>query len=318
MKRFITFRVTALATLSAGVIAAVILGWHQYPRAARSYARSKLHAQGWGIQSADDDGYELVADDESDDVTSPDLSYVGMIHDLSYLDLSEYPIDGIDLGQLSELTKLKCLSLGPGKIEEKHLKALRPLKSLESLRLTNTEVTSVGLRYLECLPELESLVLRGSPIDDAGLVAISQLSELTFLDLSKTNITNDGLRYLIILPRLAILRLSDTRINEQAIETLVKMPDVLFITGNTGITRDHIMKLTESGFSVKSDLWGDDPFEFGWSVTPRHSIREIKKEAPIDKTPIEEFVGKGLAEYRETDEPPEPVSTGVFTPKIPE
>jgi Leucine-rich repeat (LRR) protein len=131
----------------------------------------ELSIQGSGIRFADDQF--------RDDVLLRDLP--NHAH-LEILNLNNLAISDSGCRSISQLRKLRELSLDYCEIGDATLIHLRPLESLTLLSLYNTTVS------------------------DAGIAELLRFSDLRHLSLSRTQVTNEGVRQLVALKHLEELR----------------------------------------------------------------------------------------------------------------
>ncbi|MFO0964014.1 MAG: hypothetical protein U0793_00310 [Gemmataceae bacterium] len=160
--------------------------------------------------------------------------------DVYMLDLQRYPISGAALKALKPLRALQILRLEGTRVTGKDLLELAPLPSLGAVRVDNGVITDDTLRLLRehnLLHILASearlgapsktlpwLNLQDKPITDAGLKQLAGIPSLERLYLGNTRITDDGLDVLKTLPALRELRLDNTQVTDDGLKILAKIP----------------------------------------------------------------------------------------------
>ena len=147
-----------------------------------------------------------------------------------------------DLVLLTELPKLKDISLDGHDITDKGLEYVAQVPKLRGLSLTNTNVTADGLARLHSADGLVSLTLHGSTVNDDTIRQLNKLPNLQYLQLVRTTVTsagvkhlgdlsqlrgldllvaasvdNDGLRHLANLTNLETLQLLDTSVSDDGL-----------------------------------------------------------------------------------------------------
>ncbi|KAM4603186.1 uncharacterized protein O3C94_022753 isoform 1-T2 [Discoglossus pictus] len=127
------------------------------------------------------------------------LSCLSGLRCLVELDLTDHTqITDRGVQSISELTRLKTLSLCNTSVSDAGLFHLRGLRLLEELSLDRTKVTSKGVsECIRCLPHLQVLGLSDTPVGDNILkLGIRHCRHLLKVNLSRTRVTNKGLRFL--------------------------------------------------------------------------------------------------------------------------
>lgn len=88
---------------------------------------------------------------------------------------------------MSALTQLESLKMGGALLTDAGMKALEPLRNLQSLDLSKMDITAQGIEPLTKLPKLKRLSLwRSTRIDDRAAPFLLQMKSLEVLDLSET------------------------------------------------------------------------------------------------------------------------------------
>jgi hypothetical protein len=139
--------------------------------------------------------------------------------DLSWLqafepsDLCALALDGVtltidQLAHVIRLTGLRELSLRDTGIDDRMLRTLQSLNSLDSLSLSGARVTGLGMLYLKPLTRLRTLDVSSTAVSGDGLVHLATLPGLESLCLAHTRV-GDGA--MVHLQRLTTLRQLDLR-----------------------------------------------------------------------------------------------------------
>src|SRR5262249_15299340 len=82
------------------------------------------------------------------------------------------------------------------------LKALAPLKNLQTLHLSDTSVANAGMKEVAKLKQLRELNLAVTGVGNAWLLELTKLKNLELLYISESNATKDGVKKLkAALPR---------------------------------------------------------------------------------------------------------------------
>lgn len=141
------------------------------------------------------------------------------------LNLIYTKIAGPGLVSLHGMKALERLDLGANiALEDEGLSHLRPLRSLDMLRVWDTKITDKGLEVVEYLPKLRWLYLSGTAIKGPGLVHLKKVPLLRGLDLRATQITDASLKQLKTQQNLEWVDLSDTAINGKGLTYLSQLP----------------------------------------------------------------------------------------------
>jgi hypothetical protein len=111
-----------------------------------------------------------------------------------HLDWCGSDITGRGFRRISGLKRLKALNLWTCKIKDSAVAHLRPLKTLEWLRLCETSITNKSLKVISELPRIRGLELFDTRITDRGLVHLRGCRKLKHLDLCGTEVTESGVR----------------------------------------------------------------------------------------------------------------------------
>ena len=199
--------------------------WTEVPEAWRSYFKGQIGADPY--DSAD---YRMLREvvrltkvDMSDNATLWDLTPLGKLVDLKYLNISGTRVT--DLVPLRNLTKLEVLNCSRTNVVD-----LEPLKYATSMRELICEETKVSnLSTLANFPKLEKLFCSGSPVRKletitglkdlrcantpiTDLSPLAKVSTLVSLDCSQTNVSD--LQPLAQATKLTLLNIEATAVKE--------------------------------------------------------------------------------------------------------
>jgi hypothetical protein len=193
------------------------------------------------------------------EIADADLSRLGRLTGLQYLDLEASEAAGKAMEAISHLTKLRSLKLANTNIKTKDTAALAKLSRLEYLSINHTDLsdqsfadiqnltclrgihakrcglTGAGIKYLAKLVNLEELILSSDRIGDAGVKALPDMPRLYWLDLDDCQITPACLSSLARFPKLENVNVCWCAPTREAIEALSKIKNLhaLEITGKT-------------------------------------------------------------------------------------
>jgi beta-lactamase regulating signal transducer with metallopeptidase domain len=187
------------------------------------------------------------------------LPFVRHLTGLKELEIYGVETFGPGLIHISHMTKLRVLSIGSERFDDKQLELIRDLASLEVLNLY-VPVGDEGLRYLAALTSLRELSVKYQRITGRGLAHLGNLPSLEFLEIRGDGIgnrtggpNNSALRHLEGLKTLRSLTLySTTNINDSAavhLKNLSNLEELKFIkqSGTINITdkgMPHIGQMT--------------------------------------------------------------------------
>src|SRR5262245_37116713 len=146
-------------------------------------------------------------------VTDLAAEELGQLASLRNLALFDTQLTDEGMKHVGKLTGLDHLTIeGNRSVTDAGVKALRALKDLNTLSLSETQLTDAGLKELREFPQLVSLKLKGTRVTDAGLRELRALPVLNSLDLGGTAVTDAGLKELRELRSLKWLNLQGTRV----------------------------------------------------------------------------------------------------------
>jgi hypothetical protein len=159
-------------------------------------------------------------------ITDASLEGIAQFSRLERLDLRGTPVSDAGSGELA-LLPLRQLDLGE-RITDEGLHALRVVKTLEQLDLSQARVTRVGLSALSGIPGIHTLLL-GASITDADLAALARFKNLKRLDLTAARISDQGADNLTQMVQLEELALSKTRVTDQTLQKLSRLPRLRYL-----------------------------------------------------------------------------------------
>jgi hypothetical protein len=139
-------------------------------------------------------------------ISTPHYHGAGLEHckKLTLLNMANCSIDDEDLSRVGAMTGLIYLDLRDTRVTDAGLSQLAKLQRLEYLHLP-VQTTDAGVRHLAGLTQLRELNLRKSQVTDEALATLQRLTSLTVVDLNHTSVSAYGIRRLsTALPRCAI------------------------------------------------------------------------------------------------------------------
>jgi Leucine-rich repeat (LRR) protein len=159
---------------------------------------------------------------------------------------------------LSELQRLRKLTIRSTGLRDTSLADLPSLTYLESLDLSGTSITGSGLSRLTGLPRLRELNVSRTLIDDEGLAHLSGCRKLQVLNLGATPITDSGLPYIANIPQLRSLVLADQQFGVQGLTALWSAPKIEHINLSA-------VSLAEDGLAGIENLTHLRELELNWT-----------------------------------------------------
>lgn len=164
------------------------------------------------------------------DMECKPLGFLG--DSLRRLNLIYTNIKGPGLGYCRNMRFLERLDLGANvDLGDTAIPFLKPMVSLEMLRLWDTRISDAGLEPIVELKRLRWLYLSGTHLTDAATSVLKKMTFLRGLDLRATRITDRGMRQLATLENLEWLDLSDTRCDGSGLS---------YLTGLKRLARIHL------------------------------------------------------------------------------
>ena len=132
-------------------------------------------------------------------------------HDAGLTDAGLASLEGLDL---------RMLTFSGCRVTDAGLRAVRGMKNLEVLNLSETDVGDAGMVHLVGLAKLYSLNLSRTRLSDAGVESIEKLRGLETLNLTGTAVGEVSVARLKTMVGLFYLLLEPNRFGQQAIEEL--------------------------------------------------------------------------------------------------
>lgn len=111
------------------------------------------------------------------------------------------------LQRLSELPKLRVVSLDRFGVSDDGLRHLGAIGKLETLSVRSDSLTGSGLRQLAMSHSLRTLYIGGNALTDEGTASLAELSGIEVLTLRGENLTDESLAVISKLPNLERLTL---------------------------------------------------------------------------------------------------------------
>ncbi len=188
------------------------------------------------------------------------LRSLSSLQDVINLNFYSSGLSNRGLALLTDLPKLKYLTLSKNSISSAGLAHLVQFDSLETLGLEYTHISDKGLIHLQKLPHLKNLRLDQTDITDRGLLNLRQNKKLENLELRGTHVTNTGMQHLKELPQLTRLTLQHTPITDEGLVGLqqfkalkgIELSGPLITAAGLGGLRDipNLESLALSDFDV--------------------------------------------------------------------
>lgn len=139
-------------------------------------------------------------------ISKPNYHGAGLEHfkNLTMLNLANCSIDDEDMSRIGAMSNLVYLDLSGTRVTDAGLAQLAQLQRLEHLYLP-AQTTDAGVRHLAGLNRLHKLNLIKSQVTDETLVTLQHLTSLSDVHLNQTAVSAEGVRRLsAALPRSAI------------------------------------------------------------------------------------------------------------------
>jgi internalin A len=186
-------------------------------------------------------------------VTDSGLAHLRGLINLEYLSLSagnDIKFQDAALANLSEMSRMRVLSLSECQLTGSGLKYLQKMEHLESLDLRSTAISDESLKNIAGLTQLRILQLdwnKGQGITDAGLVHLKSLTNLRELHLWDAQITDAGLQHLKGMQSLTEVNLCGTKITNDCVEHLRHLKHLRKVGAlGTSVTDEGYWDLRES------------------------------------------------------------------------
>ncbi len=232
------------------------------------------------------------------------LQMVPGLESIAFLGAEQISLSGLSM--LSELPKLRRLTIAGTGLNPAVVATVAGFKGLEALGLNGSPLSPTALRPLANLKDLVSLDLAGTRLNDNSLSLAQSFANLRLLRLDGTDVAGPGLALLKECKKLTILSLADTAITDAGIKSLLELPALTEVDlSETDISDAGLEALAAHPALHKVELRGA-------SITA-DGLARLKKtlpDAPLFKT--------GQIDWRDAEEPaPATVVPPVPLDKLP-
>jgi WD40 repeat protein len=139
---------------------------------------------------------------------------------LTFLQCHATALTAAGLAPLEEMTSLRELWIGGGKMTEDGLAHLERLTNMERLALQGIRITEAGLRHLAGMTKLHTLLLLNTGLTDRELIHLKGFTALRVLELRQTQVSDAGLEHLAGLKNLVELNLQETGVTDAGVAKL--------------------------------------------------------------------------------------------------
>jgi hypothetical protein len=154
----------------------------------------------------------------------PDLSVIGRLRSLEFLQLLHVAVQTRDCQFLQYLRDLRVLKLKDTDVDDELGRLVLRLRCLSVLDVHGTKVGDAFCQDVLTMPQLVALDLANTQVTDSGLSGVARASRLQRLCLEGTRVTNAVLADLVRCPRLTHLNIARTSITDTDLEILVRLP----------------------------------------------------------------------------------------------
>ncbi len=139
------------------------------------------------------------------------------------------------------------------KLRDEHLKYLRHLDNVVTLRLKQTGISDRGLSRIRKITTLRRLFLDHTAVTDDGLKNLASLPELEFLSLYGTAVSDESLQWLTEAASLKNLHVARTAISEEGIASLQAAHPQLQVVPDPVIEREQAKAFLAAATKLLSD-----------------------------------------------------------------
>jgi hypothetical protein len=193
--------------------------------------------------------------------------------------------------RVARMTSLQTLWLANTQITDRGMSSLAPLAELQDLDLSRTAVGDAGLEQIRGLTKLQILTLAGTQVTDAGLACLAQMHDLAVLDLSRTRVRGRDLRHLANMHQLRSLSLESTDLDDDGLTQLPALPSLTELDlGSTKITSAGLRVLKDrrsiTSLSIRNTSVDDAAIETLSSVGHVEEYSNVKLTLAIQGTKI--------------------------------
>ncbi|MBR5243689.1 MAG: hypothetical protein IKW13_05590, partial [Thermoguttaceae bacterium] len=170
---------------------------------------------------------------ESADATVEDMALFGRLYDLEKVFFLGANFNDEFLAQLSELKKLKSITVQNSEITVETLKMFATYPELVSLNLRrNLQLDNAAMDEIKNFPKLEELYVLYNKLSNVGMNKISKAQTLKIVDVRGCNdgsgVSNSAVRYLAKLPKLEELYFR-FEISDEGVEYLKGSSTIKFV-----------------------------------------------------------------------------------------
>jgi Leucine-rich repeat (LRR) protein len=188
---------------------------------------------------------KLPGPERSVRLTDVGLGAVGCCKSLRKLAAARTAVTGLGLKTLGVLPELSELDLEEAQLSDDNLGALEGLKSLRVLNLARTAIQGNRLDAVAALPRLQALNLEGTTVTDVNLSQLAKARELQELNLRGTGVTAAGIEPLWSLPLVSI-DLYRTKVTAPAVKTLAQMKSLRMVVIEEGKLEPELFRLRKA------------------------------------------------------------------------
>lgn len=176
-----------------------------------------------------------MGDGTSSTITSielDDADFATFSKNTDHLDVSR---SDLRREQLLNLTKmnLKSLVLNGSELDDKSIKYLTKIKTLEKLTCGVTKLTDTGFSELSKFPRLQMLSISTPYVSAKAFLSLKDLPYLTYLQVDNNNLDDSAAFYLSRLPHLSSLFLKSNKLTDKGFAEMKRMPELVVLTVNS-------------------------------------------------------------------------------------
>lgn len=153
------------------------------------------------------------------------LKFVPHFRSLRVVDVDKSDTSDAGASELARLPELTAFSATNSTVRGSFLKALKPCKNLQMIRLGLGMIDNDEMRHLKDYPRLRRLVVTAAGLNRAGLSHICECKRLEVMDISRNiNINDSSVPDLLKLPKsMRVLELQGTSISAAKLASLAKV-----------------------------------------------------------------------------------------------
>src|SRR5262249_31710699 len=152
------------------------------------------------------------------------------------LNISQNEITGEGLKHLQHIP-IQGLAMYVTRLDDEHMKYIKPFTSLGFLDIRGSKVTDAGLAEISDLTKISYLRLNNLPgVTDAAVVHLKKLTNLEILSLSNTGVTDAVIADLKTMPKLAHVELKRTKVTRAGLQELKQaLPNLKIESDGDGV-----------------------------------------------------------------------------------